>query len=85
MAGHSGYDVVFPSSRLNRNQSELLRERSGTTVQANLFYAAFWFELKAAEASTAQAALELFAKEHEPILITAAAYFETLCATDEQA
>ncbi|UVM46798.1 TolC family outer membrane protein [Pseudomonas sp. Z1-14] len=81
--------TTVESTRLNRAQPELLRERSGTTVQANLkqpvFNAAFWFELKAAEASTAQAALELSAKEQELILKTAEAYFETLRATDEQA
>lgn len=81
--------TTVESTCLDRDQPELMRERSGTTVQANLkqpvFNAAFWFELKAAEASTAQAALELSAKEQELILKTAEAYFETLRATDEQA
>ncbi|WP_338487532.1 TolC family outer membrane protein [Pseudomonas trivialis] len=81
--------TTVESTRLNRDEPQLMRERSGTTVQANLkqpvFNAAFWFELKAAEASTAQAALELSAKEQELILKTAETYFEALRATDEQA
>ncbi len=47
--------------------------------------AAFWYEFKAAKASTVQAALELSAKEQALILQTAQAYFETLRATDELA
>lgn len=51
------------ATRLTRDEPELTRARSGTTVQANLkqpvFNAAFWFELNAAKAATAQAALEL--------------------------
>ncbi len=81
--------TTVESTRLNRDEPELLRERSGSTVQANLkqpvFNAAFWYELKAAEASTAQAALELSAKEQALILKTAEAYFEALRATDEHA
>ncbi|MDF9755925.1 TolC family outer membrane protein [Pseudomonas hunanensis] len=77
------------STRLTRDEPELTRARSGTTVQANLkqplFNAAFWFELKAAKTSIAQAALELSAKEQELILKTAEVYFETLRATDEHA
>lgn len=77
------------ATRLTRDEPELTRARSGTTVQANLkqpvFNAAFWFELNAAKAATAQAALELSAKEQDLILKTAEAYFEALRATDEHA
>lgn len=81
--------TTIESTRLNRDQPELTRTSSGTTVQANLkqpiFNAPFWFGLKAAKASTAQAALELSAKEQALILKTVEAYFETLRATDEHA
>ncbi|MGK3118986.1 TolC family outer membrane protein [Pseudomonas corrugata] len=78
--------ATFEATRLTRDEPELARGRSGTTFQANLkqplFNAAFWYELKAAKAGTAQAALELSAKEQALILKTAEAYFETLRATD---
>lgn len=81
--------ATFESTRLTRDEPELARARSGTTVQANLkqplVNAAFWYELKAAKASIVQAALELSAKEQELILKTAEAYFETLRATDDRA
>lgn len=77
------------STHLARDQPALTRTRSGTTVQASLrqplFNAAFWFELNAAKASTAQAALELSAKEQELILKTAEAYYEALRNTDRHA
>lgn len=77
------------ATRLVRDDPQLTRARSGTTYQANLkqplFNAEFWYGFKAAQASTAQAALELSAKEQDLILKTAEAYFEILRASDEHA
>jgi len=77
------------ATRLTRDEPALSRSRSGNSVQANLkqplFNAAFWFELQAARADTAQAALELSAKEQALILKSAEVYYETLRATDELA
>jgi len=77
------------STRLDRDSPQLTRERSGTTYQANLkqplFHVESWFGLKAAQASTSQAAAELSATEQELILKTAETYFETLRATDTHA
>ncbi|TEA59265.1 TolC family outer membrane protein [Pseudomonas sp. CH235] len=81
--------VSGESTRLERDTPSLTRARSGTTFQANLkqplFNAESWFGLKAAEASTSQASLELSAKEQELILKCAEAYFETLRASDDLA
>ncbi len=81
--------ATFEATRLSRDEPALERGRSGNTIQANLkqplVNAAFWYEFKAAKASTVQAALELSAKEQALILQTAQAYFETLRATDELA
>ncbi|MDU9394068.1 TolC family outer membrane protein [Pseudomonas sp. zfem002] len=77
------------ATRLTRDQPALSRARSGSSLQANLkqpvFNAAFWFELQAAKADTAQAALELSAKEQALILKSAEVYYETLRAGDELA
>ncbi|WP_407691944.1 TolC family outer membrane protein [Pseudomonas tructae] len=81
--------ATFESSHLSRDEPELARTRSQTTLQANLkqplVNLAFWYDLAAAHASVAQAALELSDKEQALVLKTAEAYFETLRATDEQA
>lgn len=81
--------ATIESTRLERDKPQLARTRSGTTYQANLkqplFNAEFWFALRAAKASTSQAAFELSAKEQELILKTAEAYFETLRASDDRA
>lgn len=81
--------ATIESTHLERDEPQLTRARSGTTYQANLkqplFNAESWYGLKAAEASTSQASLELSAKEQELILKSAEAYFETLRATDERA
>ncbi|WDG52372.1 TolC family outer membrane protein [Pseudomonas chlororaphis] len=81
--------ATIESTRLVREEPQLTRSRNGTTFQANLkqplFNAEFWFGLKAAEATTSQASLELSAKEQELILKSAEAYFETLRASDERA
>lgn len=81
--------ATFEATRLERDAPELTRARSGNTYQANLrqplFYAEAWFGLKAAEATTYQAALELSATEQDLILKTAEVYFETLRACDNHA
>ncbi|MCK3863750.1 TolC family protein, partial [Pseudomonas sp. B329] len=55
------------SVRLQRDEPSLTRTRSQSVFQANLNQPLFrldrWFQLEAAQASTAQAALELSAKE----------------------
>lgn len=60
--------------------------RSGNSYQANLsqqlFNAAAWYQLKSAEATSEQAALELSATEQELILQSAQAYFNVLSAQD---
>lgn len=62
------------------------RVRSGTLHQASLTQPLFrldrWHALKAAEADTAQAALQLAEKEQALILQAAEAYFDTLRALD---
>lgn len=74
------------SVRLQRDEPSLTRTRSQSVFQANLNQPLFrldrWFQLEAAQASTAQAALELSAKEQSLILNAAQAYFETLRALD---
>ncbi len=74
------------SVRLERDEPGLTRTRSTRVFQANLnqplFRADRWFQLEAAHASTAQAELELSAKEQGLVLTTAQAYFETLRALD---
>jgi len=81
--------AIVESTRLVRDKPTLTRVRNSTTYQANLkqplFNAEFWYALKAAKASTSQAALELSAKEQELVLKTAETYFETLRASDERA
>lgn len=74
------------SVRLQRDEPSLTRTRSQSVFQANLNQPLFrldrWFQLEAAQASTAQAALELSAKEQALVLGAAQAYFETLRALD---
>jgi outer membrane protein len=81
--------ATLESTRFERDEPQLTRTRSGTTFQANLkqplFNEEFWFGLKAAEAATRQAALELSAKEQMLILKSAETYFEILRASDERA
>lgn len=81
--------VTIESTRLERDMPQLTRARNGTTYQANLkqplFNAESWFALRAAKASTSQAAFELSAKEQELIIKAAEAYFETLRASDDRA
>ncbi|WP_282598602.1 TolC family outer membrane protein [Pseudomonas emilianonis] len=72
--------------RLERDQPSLTRTRNQKVFQANLNQPVFrldrWFALEASQASTAQAELELSAKEQELMLSAAQAYFETLRAQD---
>lgn len=60
--------------------------RSGNSYQANLsqqlFNAAAWFQLQAAEASSEQASLDFSATEQDLILQSAQAYFNVLRAQD---
>src|SRR5207253_5990752 len=74
------------SIRVEQDATSFNRTRSDSIFQANLnqplFRADRWFELEVAHAGTAQAELELSAKEQSLILIAAQAYFETLRALD---
>ncbi|EFW80320.1 MULTISPECIES: TolC family outer membrane protein [Pseudomonas] len=76
-------------TQLDRDEPALSRERSSTTFRANLSQPLFridrWYQLKAAEFTVSQAALELSAKEQELILTAAQAYFETLRQLDARA
>ncbi|QVM91515.1 TolC family outer membrane protein [Pseudomonas entomophila] len=78
--------ATFESTRLQRDEPALTRTRSGMVYQANLNQPLLrldrWYALKAAEAGTAQAGLELASKEQALILQTAEAYFDTLRALD---
>ncbi|WP_459200643.1 TolC family outer membrane protein [Pseudomonas tremae] len=71
---------------LKRDEPALSRERSGTTVRANLSQPLFridrWFQLKAAQSSVIQAELELAAQEQNLILTAAQTYFEILRQLD---
>lgn len=73
-------------TRVQQDQPALTHTRSGTVYQANLNQPLLrldrWYALKAAEAGTAQAGLELAAKEQSLILQSAEAYFDTLRALD---
>lgn len=77
------------TTRLNRDEPSLTRERSGTTFRANLSQPLFridrWYQLKAAQAGAAQAALELSVKEQAMVFNAAQAYFETLRQLDSLA
>ncbi len=70
------------TTRLDRDEPALVRERSGTAFRANLSQPLFridrWYQLKAAKLSESQAALELSSKEQQLIFTSAQAYFETL-------
>lgn len=74
------------ATRLEYNDATHSRNRSGTTIRADLsqplFRADRWYQLRAAKASVAQASLEFSAKEQALILIAAQAYFETLRQLD---
>jgi outer membrane protein len=74
------------SIKMEQNDPFLNRTRSDSIFQASLnqplFRADRWFQLEAAHASTAQAELELSAKEQSLILTAAEAYFQTLRALD---
>lgn len=76
-------------TNLKRDEPALSRERSGTTVRANLSQPLFridrWFQLKAAQSSVSQAELELSAQEQTLVLTAAQAYFETLRQLDAYA
>lgn len=77
------------STRLVRDEPSLTRDRSGTTFRANLsqplFRADRWYQLKAAQASVAQAGLELAAKEQTLVFNSAQASFEVLRQQDSLA
>ncbi|MHC8301731.1 TolC family outer membrane protein [Pseudomonas sp. ZS1P83] len=74
------------SIKVDQNASSFNHTRSDSIFQASLnqplFRADRWFQLEAAHASTAQAELELSAKEQSLILTAAEAYFQTLRALD---
>lgn len=76
-------------TQLVRDEPSLTRDRSGTTFRANLsqplFRADRWYQLKAAQASVAQAGLELAVKEQTLVFNTAQAYFEVLRQQDNLA
>jgi outer membrane protein len=76
-------------TRLERDEPSLIRGRSGTTFRANLSQPLFkidrWYQLKAAQATVLQSALELSAKEQDLILTASQAYFETLRQLDSLA
>jgi len=74
-------------TRLDRDQPNLVRERSGLVFQARLTQPLFrldrWYQLMAAESAADQAELELAAQEQELILNSAKVYLETLKALDQ--
>lgn len=76
-------------TQLVRDDPSLTRDRSGTTFRANLsqplFRADRWYQLKAAQASVAQAGLELAVKEQTLVFNTAQAYIEVLRQQDNVA
>lgn len=78
--------ATFENSRLQRNEPTSTLGRSGMVYQASLNQPLLrldrWYALKAAEAGTAQAGLELAWKEQALILQSAEAYFDTLRALD---
>ena len=76
----------FDSVESGLGSSSPSSTRSGNSYQANLsqqlFNAAAWFQLKAAEASSEQASLDFSATEQDLILQSAQAYFNVLRAQD---
>jgi outer membrane protein len=74
------------STRTAFDTPSITSTRSGNSYQANLsqqlFNAAAWFQLKAAEASSEQASLDFSATEQDLILQSAQAYFNVLRAQD---
>lgn len=77
------------STRTSIDTPDYTASRSGLVYQANLsqplFRADRWFQLKAAEATDEQAALDLSATEQNLILQSADAYFTVLRAQDNLA
>lgn len=78
--------ATFENSRQQRDGPVSSLSRSGTVYQASLNQPLLrldrWYALKAAEAGTAQAGLDLAWKEQALILQSAEAYFDTLRALD---
>lgn len=78
--------VTNRSVRTQLDQPAATLNRSGTAWQATLtqpiFHADRWFQLKAAQAVTAQAAVQLAAAEQHLIMQTAEDYFAVLRAED---
>jgi len=78
--------ISSESMFLEREDPALERNRSGTVLRANLNQPLFnlerWFQLRAAQSSTAQAEIELRAQEQALIFRAANAYFETLRSFD---
>lgn len=74
------------NKRLDRDSPGLVRNRSTSTYQASLkqplFHAEFWYGLESAQASAAQAALDLSNKEQLLILKVAESYFGVLKELD---
>ena len=72
-----------------RTSGRTAKTQSGTSYQANLsqplFNAAAWFRLKAADASSEQAAVEFSAIQQDLILQTAESYYAILRAQDDLA
>ena len=81
--------VTADTTFLEREDPALERTRSGTVFRANLSQPLFnlerWFQLRAAQSTTAQAEIELRAQEQTLILRSAKAYFETLRSLDDLA
>ncbi|MHC8304381.1 TolC family outer membrane protein [Pseudomonas sp. PB3P13] len=77
------------TTRFERDEPSLSRERSGATVRANISQPLFrldrWYQVKAARDTVTQAGLELSAKEQNIILSVAQGYFETLRQLDSHA
>ena len=72
-----------------RSFGTLAKTQSGTSYQANLsqplFNAAAWFQLKAADAASQQAAVEFSAIQQDLILQSADAYYNVLSKQDDLA
>ncbi|MBF7730192.1 TolC family outer membrane protein [Pseudomonas sp. N040] len=81
--------LINQNNRTSLDQPALTLERSGNSYQANLsqplFNAAAWFQLKAANATSEQAAVEFSAVQQNLILQTAEAYYNVLERQDNLA
>ncbi|HBP0276189.1 TolC family outer membrane protein [Pseudomonas aeruginosa] len=79
-------NATYSDTRTEFDSPDSTTSRSGATYQANvvqpLFRADRWFNLRAAEATSEQAALELSATEQNLILQSAETYFAVLRAQD---